>query len=371
MEMEMIRMQTTIPNSNINPENLIQSIFDIVNGYRKCKVLYAAAELNISKFIPPNGKIHVSQLANQMNVNQDKLYRLMRSLTNVGVFKEVDGESPDTNVDMVESSGVFSHSQLSMIIKDDSIRDVIRMLGGSSQMNAWNSIVDTVKTGKLDLQSSIGYQSYWDLLENEPTEREIFDRSMTTFTKKMGGPILSHCDFSHFDTIVDCGGGEGWLIEEILKKNNIIKNGINFDLDAVIKTKKTNTCQDSRFKDVAGSFFESVPEADLYIFKNVLHNWNESSIVEILQTVSKSIKPNGKIYILDILPERNLKNEKTSLAVWHDMHMMMICDGKERDGCDYEKICIQTDFKVEKVNTISKTFGFSIGQIILSKVSNL
>lgn len=39
---------------------------------------------------------------------------------------------------------------------------------------------------------------------------------------------------------------------------------------------------------VAGDFFVSVPEADIYILKNILHDWNDQKAKDILKVIHKT-----------------------------------------------------------------------------------
>jgi methylase of polypeptide subunit release factors len=74
---------------------------------------------------------------------------------------------------------------------------------------------------------------------------------------------------------VDIGGASGTLIHSLMKKNPALQ-GVVFDLANIVPSALTAAkhlgLQD-RFSVVAGDFFASVPPADLYLLKLILHDW--------------------------------------------------------------------------------------------------
>ena len=52
---------------------------------------------------------------------------------------------------------------------------------------------------------------------------------MAKLTRQIAPAVAAAYDFSGFDTIVDVGGGNGWLLEGILKANPRLR-GIVFEL---------------------------------------------------------------------------------------------------------------------------------------------
>eukprot|EP01133_Synstelium_polycarpum_P018026 gene18026-21517_t len=86
--------------------------------------------------------------------------------------------------------------------------------------------------------------------------------------------------------------------------------GINFDRPQAFEANKKEKIQYDAYHEVGGSFFESVPAADCYVLKMISHDWSDEKCLEILNTIDKSITPNGKIYIHDYLVDRASKMSK-------------------------------------------------------------
>lgn len=66
---------------------------------------------------------------------------------------------------------------------------------------------------------------------------------------------------------------------------------IVYDTEKIIDEAK-EWWKDSEIKAelVAGDFFKSVPSADVYILKHILHDWNDQKASEILQVIHEEAK---------------------------------------------------------------------------------
>ena len=97
--------------------------------------------------------------------------------------------------------------------------------------------------------------------------------------------IPSLYDFSHFNKIVDVGGGHGGLIISILKANPQAF-GVLVDAEEVIagaRPKLETAGIADRCAAVAGDFFESVPcSGDAYIMNRIIHDWDDERAIRIL-----------------------------------------------------------------------------------------
>jgi O-methyltransferase domain len=52
---------------------------------------------------------------------------------------------------------------------------------------------------------------------------------------------------------------------------------------------------------VTGDFFAAVPEADLYLLKMVLHDWDDEQCVRILRKCRTAVRPNGRTLIVEMV----------------------------------------------------------------------
>ena len=81
-----------------------------------------------------------------------------------------------------------------------------------------------------------------------------------------------------------------------------ILSGVLFDLPSGVAAAQQGAGGDlPRTEFVAGDFFESVPDGDIYVIKKVIHDWNDERAVVILRNCRKAMKPNGKVLLAETL----------------------------------------------------------------------
>eukprot|EP01133_Synstelium_polycarpum_P007574 gene7574-8863_t len=217
-------------------------------------------------------------LADEAGLNRDYFYRVMRALTSDGLFKEYDNR-------------VFGHTINSFVLAGTSVRDIGKLFTSEFYYKAFQSLKDTVITGKTQMSTTLGSATLWEHLAKNPADEESFKNAMAAVSATQDVESTATVgDYSSFETVVDVGGSHGLLINEILKNNPNIKEGINFDRPQAFEANKKEKIQyDARYREVGGSFFESVPVADCYVLKMIFHDWSDDKCLEILNTIDNEL----------------------------------------------------------------------------------
>jgi len=74
-----------------------------------------------------------------------------------------------------------------------------------------------------------------------------------------------------------------------------------------------------------GNIFERVDAAaDLYVLKDILHDWDDARSARILATVRAAMRPGTRLVVVERVQERNRPDPITSIV---DLHMLTQCDG--------------------------------------------
>jgi len=301
-----------------------------------------AAELDIAEILEKE-PLSIERLAERTGTNTEALFRLMRALTSENIFKRT-------------KTGLYRNTRFSQVLREGkgSLRYTLMQHLGTINWTVLNDLSYSIKTGKSAFSKVYGMKIY-DYLSQHPEESLLFDRSMTNLSEVSNEPLLSAYDFSKYDLIADIGGGEGLLLSSILFKNKNAK-GILFDLpegliNAGVMLNKFGVSD--RVKVINGSFFSEVPAgADIYILKNIIHNWSFEDSIKILANIRKVMLPHSKVLILEmILDEGN----KAFFGKLIDLQMMVFMEeGKERTQKEFEALLLQARFKVNRiVNTIA------------------
>eukprot|EP01132_Coremiostelium_polycephalum_P009694 gene9694-11902_t len=328
--------------------DIMLELGSVALGNLVSRSLFAATYYGIPDQVE-NGPKSYGEIAKTLNINPDVCYRVMRLLSMYNIFHEE------------EEYGVFSKTKISSILTKSEqgfAREYILSISSNLFYSLFDGFLDTVKNGKTDSNNM------YSELAKDPELLDNFTVAMTKLTTPTVETVVVASDFSKFNTVVDLGGSEGLLLRTILKKNPNIKEGINVELSPIIehnKTIKREGPEMERYKEIVGDFFESVPKADCYTMKHIVHNWSDEKLKIIFQNIAKSINPNGgRVYVYDFVTSS--RNEKVISNI-SDLLLLQLNGGKERSIKQWEKLADEIGFKIESYNNKAKP-----GMVVLSKI---
>lgn len=113
-------------------------------------------------------------------------------------------------------------------------------------------------------------------------------------------------------------------------------NGILFDVAPVIEEATKSINADGlagRCAAVAGDFFRSLPgEADVYILKNVIYDWDDDRNVTILGNCQRALAPDGRVLVVETVVS---PDDNPSFAGLLDLNMLVISGGQQRGEAEY------------------------------------
>ena len=299
--------------------------------------LYIAAELNISEHLREK-PLGIEELAKKTNSHPEPLYRVLRALASSGIFRELDGKRFKLN----------SRAR-ALLDGDGSIRNMILHHLGKINWSANGNLLHAVKTNESAFKGIFQMDIYLYLQHNQDELRR-FEKSMSDLTALALNPLLSRYDFSKCRTIADIGGGEGFLLANILQNFPDTK-GILFDLpENSVKAEEFihTSGLDQRMSFVPGSFLEPVNiQADLYLMKNVLHNWDDEHGARILLNLGKTMIKRSTLLIIEmVIPGPNIP----SFSKLVDMQMLATMPGgKERTAQEYEILLKKSGYRLKRI----------------------
>lgn len=310
---------------------------DIANGYYMSRILYVATKLSLADLIA-DGTTCVESLAEATQTHPNSLYRLLRALSNEGIFQE-------------EENRRFTLNPLSECLRAEakiSLKSNIIFRGEPWFWNAWGNLMHSVKTGNAAFPVSNGL-GFFEFCDQNPDALKVFQAAMLEGTDTASELIVDLYDFSSFETIMDVGGGFGGLISKILTKHHNAK-GVLFDLPSVLESSVIYLKEAGildRCETVAGNFFESIPSgADCYVLKSVLHDWPAKETEQILTNCRKAMKKGAKIVLIEhIVPDRHTSH-------WSkigDINTWVISGGRELTAQEYNILLEKTGFKLTNI----------------------
>lgn len=311
-------------------------MMQLITSFWTSCCIYTAAKLNIADHLKDRSK-SAAQLAEATHSHAPSLYRVLRALSSVGVFKE--------NGDHLFELTPLGHT-LQTDVPGSMKAMVIAQLG--DHFNAWGNLVYSVKTGNISFDN-IERMSVWKYYETHPDEGLNFMKAMSGLTDAVIMNVLPVYDFSGFKTIVDVGGGNGTLLTAVLDKAPQA-TGIVFDEEYVVEETKKIIKEkgfDKRCDTAGGSFFDFIPAgADAYLMKMILHDWNDEQCLQILTNCYKAMKPGSKLLVLEsVIPEGNEPHP----GKFMDINMLAMTGGRERTEKEFASLFSNAGLKLARV----------------------
>lgn len=307
-----------------------------ITGFWTSCCIYTAAKLNIADLLATKPQT-AAQLAKESDTHAPSLYRVLRALASEGIFRE-------------DENGEFSITPLGETLQENvpgSMKAMaLAQLG--DHFGAWGNLEYSVKTGGIAFDDLEG-MSVWKYYEQNPEDGINFMKAMSGLTGSVIKYVIPAYDFSQFKSIVDIGGGNGVLLSAILETVPEAK-GIVFDEPYVVEeTKKILESKEigSRCTVEGGSFFEGVPQdADAYLLKMILHDWDDEKSVQILTNIAAGMKPESKLLILEsVIPGANIPHP----GKFFDINMLAMTGGKERTEGEFAALLEKSGLKLAQV----------------------
>lgn len=310
-------------------------------GIIAAQAISAAARLGIPDLLASGPKT-VAELAADSGTHAHALERLLRALSSLEMFA-------------LTADGRFQNTPLTEVLRTDhpqSQRDVALFLPAAFLWRPLGELHESVRTGESAFQRVFG-QRFFDYLAEHPSDAAIFNTVMTQGIAWTTPPLLAAYDFSHFQLLVDVGGGEGALLGDILSATPGLR-GILFDLPQALSHAPEILRGDigARCQIIGGNFFDSVPKgADAYLLKGIIHDWPDEDAINILRNTREAIRPGGTLLLVESLVG------STATRVGLMDLLMLVIGGRERTEAEFRSLLAAA--------------GFALTRIIPTEVSSL
>ncbi len=309
-------------------------MWEMVHNFWLAAGIGVAAELGIADLLKKEPR-PISGLAEITGTHEASLYRVMRMLAAQGIFRET-GERK------------FASTPLAKPLEEEQIRYLILLHLTPRHFQMFGDLLTTVKTGKNGSRNLTGSQLF-DHIASDKQRNERFNLAMTNASRMQVSTLISAFHFKKYRTMIDVGGGEGLFLATLLGQTRE-NRGIVFDLPhALVRSGEViaGHSLEGRMEAVGGDFFKEVPGGgDLYIMKNVLHDWDDESSVKILQNVHAAMEGHSRLLIIESVIDQG---NKPSFGKMTDILMMVSAGGKERTKPEFDALLKKAGFTIRKI----------------------
>lgn len=312
--------------------------YALVNGFRTAQVVRAAVELRIPDLLA-GSPMSAAQLSTATSIPIDRMRRLLRGLAATGVLIE-------------QERGLYANSEVGEMLREGvpgSRHALARMLIPESY-ESWGHFMHTLRTGTTGHSVAHG-MTLWEHIASDPDFGARFNAAMASLSEGLSDFVSRSHVFNGAARVVDVGGGKGALLAGVLHAHPGLRGTV---LDLAAGLVETAAYLDSRgvldrCEIVEGDFFQSVPAADVYLLKDILHDWDDEHAAQILAVIRRAMSPSAHVLILERVVPSHITDDPAHLhAVMTDLQMMVQLGGRERTLEEYEPLFQAAGLRLER-----------------------
>jgi hypothetical protein len=314
-----------------------QAMMRMIHGFMLSQAIYVAARLGLADLLK-DGPRSSDDLACTTSMHAPSLYRVLRTLTAIGVFEETEPH-------------VFALTLMGETLRTDaegSLRPLAVCMGGQCNWQAWGDILHSVKTGESAFEHVFG-TGFFQHLDRHRDDARMFLEAMNCCASLYNEAIAAGYDFSRFAKIVDVGGGQGKLVTAILKANPNTR-GILFDTPNQTPGAQRLFEQEEiadRCETLTGDFLETVPEGgDAYLLKHIIHDWDDPRAIEILKNCRRSMSNDARLLLIE---EIITGDSEFAPAKVRDIQQLLMPGGRERTEEEYRGLLEAAGFELTSI----------------------
>jgi cyclopropane fatty-acyl-phospholipid synthase-like methyltransferase len=303
------------------------------------KPIHVAAELGIADLLRDK-PMRVEDLAQRTETHAPTLYRLLRALSAVGIFAEIDDQ-------------VFGLTPLADCLRSEAMRPLALMFLSDWHDKAWDGLAYSVQSGNSGFDHVFGKNAFaW--LEENPEKRSIMDQGQGLKAIGFADAVIDAYDFSDFNSICDIGGGQGAFMIRLLANYPHIE-GVVADLPgaaAAAERAISKAGLQDRCKAISYDFLKEAPPAcDAFFLVNVLHDWEDQTCCRILKNISQAMNADSRLLVVEYLIE---PGPDFSVAKLLDLEVLVMGGGRERTVDEYKDLSGSVGLAVSRVIPTSR-----------------
>ncbi len=339
----------TLPNRLLPPPfRLIQ----IGSAYWQSRALYTVTELGVADCLGDDDKSS-AEIAVQLNLHEDHIYRLLRMLASLGVFEECAARR-------------FRNNRLSACLRSDhpqSVRAMILMHNSPAMSRPWfESLTPAIRTGEIPFVLTHGAELF-SYMDGHPEFDTLFTEAMAAVESLTGTDYLRDFDWGRFERIIDVGGSNGSKSIAILNQHEKLR-AVIFDRPSVVAgaadywRSKLESSLLQRLEFSGGDMLDAIPEAtsdrDLYLFAAIFHGMGNAQVEQILHNLRLafgSYRPT--VVIADMVAQE--QHIDPTIAGF-DIQMLMGTQGRERTLNEWRELLEPAGFSIREIVDV-RTFA--------------
>jgi acetylserotonin O-methyltransferase len=311
-------------------------VLDLIEAFRRSKVLFAAVSLGIFDLLENIPSDHV-RLAAALGVQAEPLERLLDTCVGLKLLRRNQTRYENEPISSTYLCRAGEHSLTGYILYSN---DVLFRL--------WDHLEDAVREGAPRWQQVFHSDGpIFDQFFRTEEAKQVFLQGMHGFGLLSSPKVVAAFDLGTFHHLVDLGGGTGHLAVVACELYPHLRATV-FDLPQTVKIAesyvRSSKLASGRVSVVAGDFFSSdLPAADVFALGRILHDWSDEKVAALLGKIYDRLPSRGGILIAEKLLNEN-KSGPVS-AQLQSLNMLVCTEGKERSLMEYRGLLEKAGFR--------------------------
>jgi orsellinic acid C2-O-methyltransferase len=324
-------------------------LVELVFGFFPAQLVQTLARLGVPDALGER-PLTIDELATATETLPDALARLLRAAIGLDLVRP----RPD---------GAYSLTPGGELLRSGtpgSIGNLAQLFCGDAVWQAWGELEWSVRTGDPAFEKVTGKGSFEHMAE-DPRMLAIFTEAMAEGTRMAAPGVVETCDLTGIGTLADVGGGNGTLLAAFLTAHPDLRGilcdtaaGVG-DADAVLGGLA------ARCDVVTGDFFASVPRADGYVLKSVIHDWDDRRSVDILKRVREAMPEHGVLFLVEpVLADDPDALSRQTMTLMSDLNMLVCTGGRERTEAEFAALLDAAGLRLDAVTPVPPPTGYSV-----------
>src|SRR5712691_5570957 len=307
--------------ADVSPALLHKKMLQLLSSLWVTRAVGSFARLGLADVMEDGAMDHAA-IAAARGLVPDRVYRLLRALSTVGIVAEpTRGRFALTPLGRLLGSHAPNNTRTTAIFLNDYFADM------------WIHLDDALAGDRTAFEALKG-KPFFEWLGENPDEARRFNRMMLEVHGPETPAIVAAYDFSKFDHVVDVGGGNGSLLSAVLVAYPN-RRATLFDMaEAVAAAKRGEGGPLPGVSFVTGDVFTTPAPADgdIYLIRHLMHDYDDQDCVRILANVRRAMHPQARVLVLEApLPS----DDSPGPGRWLDLQVMLLCGGRERTVEEY------------------------------------
>ncbi|KAJ3495831.1 hypothetical protein NLG97_g3105 [Lecanicillium saksenae] len=338
--------------------------------------------------VPLEGSASVADIATHTDLPEEVVKRVVEHGITLRLF------APEGNYKVTQR--VQHSSRSAALVKSSGLRALVSTVldDAGAPMLAMNQALELHGRGQKSLSkdmtktafathqngATIGnYATSWEFMENDGQgeHKGWRQRNFVEFMRylkeifRLESVLEAAYDWKALGkaTIVDIGGSGGhdafFLAQKYPDLNFIVEDLP--EVEPVFKKHQPVELQ-SRVTFTAHDFFQPQPvEADVFMFKMILHDWPDEECVKILRALVPSMHPGSRVFFIDFVGKHDSEESQPpvprsmqQMGTATDLRMMALFNGEERPAEAWKAIFKAADERFDIVRLEANPLAFFV-----------